>query len=81
MVYSAFCTARQPAPALSLTKNCLCLSFSKLKHRARLCQQNKLGHFPIHAAAFAGATKAMEVILMAGTDKKKRKKNDLSSKN
>uniref|UniRef100_A0A8D0D2P9 Transient receptor potential cation channel, subfamily A, member 1b n=1 Tax=Sander lucioperca TaxID=283035 RepID=A0A8D0D2P9_SANLU len=39
---------------------------SKLKHGARLCQQNKLGHFPIHAAAFAGAKKAMEVILTAG---------------
>uniref|UniRef100_A0A8C9Z3M2 Transient receptor potential cation channel, subfamily A, member 1b n=1 Tax=Sander lucioperca TaxID=283035 RepID=A0A8C9Z3M2_SANLU len=39
---------------------------NKLKHGARLCQQNKLGHFPIHAAAFAGAKKAMEVILTAG---------------
>uniref|UniRef100_A0A8C9Z3P5 Transient receptor potential cation channel, subfamily A, member 1b n=1 Tax=Sander lucioperca TaxID=283035 RepID=A0A8C9Z3P5_SANLU len=38
---------------------------NKLKHGARLCQQNKLGHFPIHAAAFAGAKKAMEVILTA----------------
>ncbi|XP_034428510.1 transient receptor potential cation channel subfamily A member 1b [Hippoglossus hippoglossus] len=39
-----------------------------LKHGARLCQQNKLGHFPIHAAAFAGAKKAMEVILKAGEE-------------
>ncbi|XP_032360142.1 transient receptor potential cation channel subfamily A member 1b isoform X2 [Etheostoma spectabile] len=45
--------------------NCEALS-TLLKHGARLCQQNKLGHFPIHAAAFAGAKKAMEVILMAG---------------
>ncbi|XP_059183151.1 transient receptor potential cation channel subfamily A member 1b [Centropristis striata] len=37
-----------------------------LKHGARLCLQNKLGHFPVHAAAFAGAKKAMEVILKAG---------------
>lgn len=42
---------------------------SKLKHGAMLCHQNKLGHFPIHAAAFAGAKKAMEVILKAGTMK------------
>uniref|UniRef100_A0A7N8WR30 Transient receptor potential cation channel, subfamily A, member 1b n=1 Tax=Mastacembelus armatus TaxID=205130 RepID=A0A7N8WR30_9TELE len=39
-----------------------------IKHGARLCQQNKLGHFPIHAAAFAGAKKAMEVILKAGEE-------------
>ncbi|XP_034025950.1 transient receptor potential cation channel subfamily A member 1b [Thalassophryne amazonica] len=37
-----------------------------LKHGAKLCQQNKLGHFPIHAAAFAGAKKALEVILQEG---------------
>ncbi|XP_068565601.1 transient receptor potential cation channel subfamily A member 1b isoform X2 [Cebidichthys violaceus] len=38
-----------------------------IKHgRARLCKQNKLGHFPVHAAAFAGAKKAIEVILKAG---------------
>uniref|UniRef100_A0A4W5L5Z0 Uncharacterized protein n=1 Tax=Hucho hucho TaxID=62062 RepID=A0A4W5L5Z0_9TELE len=39
-----------------------------LKHGARLCSQNKLGHFAIHAAAFAGAMKAMEVILKAGEE-------------
>ncbi|CAB1326262.1 unnamed protein product [Coregonus sp. 'balchen'] len=33
------------------------------KYRARLCQQNKLGHYPIHAAAFAGAKKSMLVVL------------------
>uniref|UniRef100_A0A667Z8R2 Transient receptor potential cation channel, subfamily A, member 1b n=1 Tax=Myripristis murdjan TaxID=586833 RepID=A0A667Z8R2_9TELE len=47
--------------------NCEALSIL-LKHGARLCQQNKLGHFPIHAAAFAGAKKAMEVILKAGEE-------------
>lgn len=40
---------------------------SKLKHGAKICKQNKLGHFPIHAAAFAGAKKALEVILKYGT--------------
>lgn len=44
---------------------------SKLKHGAKLCQQNKLGHFAMHAAAFAGAKKAMEVILKAGMMKEK----------
>ncbi|KAM6976850.1 transient receptor potential cation channel subfamily A member 1-like [Aplochiton taeniatus] len=39
-----------------------------LKHGAWLCRQNKLGHFAIHAAAFAGAKKAMEVILKAGEE-------------
>uniref|UniRef100_A0A671XZB3 Transient receptor potential cation channel, subfamily A, member 1b n=1 Tax=Sparus aurata TaxID=8175 RepID=A0A671XZB3_SPAAU len=39
-----------------------------IKHGARLCKQNKLGHFPIHAAAFAGAKKAMEVILKNGEE-------------
>ncbi|XP_071393309.1 transient receptor potential cation channel subfamily A member 1-like isoform X2 [Centroberyx affinis] len=47
--------------------NCEALSIL-LKQGARLCQQNKLGHFAIHAAAFAGAKKAMEVILKAGEE-------------
>ncbi|KAM3860720.1 transient receptor potential cation channel subfamily A member 1b [Diretmus argenteus] len=47
--------------------NCEALSIL-LKHGARLCQQNKLGHFAIHAAAFAGAKKSMEVILKAGVE-------------
>lgn len=37
-----------------------------IKNGAKLCHQNKLGHFPVHAAAFAGATKAMDIILKAG---------------
>ncbi|XP_072234361.1 transient receptor potential cation channel subfamily A member 1-like [Leuresthes tenuis] len=45
--------------------NCEALSIL-IKHGAKLCQQNKLGHFAMHAAAFAGAKKAMEVILKAG---------------
>uniref|UniRef100_A0AAQ6IJI5 Ion transport domain-containing protein n=1 Tax=Anabas testudineus TaxID=64144 RepID=A0AAQ6IJI5_ANATE len=47
--------------------NCEALSML-IKRGARLCQQNKLGHFAIHAAAFAGAKKAMEVILKAGEE-------------
>uniref|UniRef100_A0A8C7YQL1 Transient receptor potential cation channel, subfamily A, member 1b n=1 Tax=Oryzias sinensis TaxID=183150 RepID=A0A8C7YQL1_9TELE len=47
--------------------NCEALTIL-LKHGAKLCQQNKLGHFPMHAAAFAGAKKAMEVILKAGEE-------------
>ncbi|CAN9506114.1 unnamed protein product [Ophioblennius macclurei] len=47
--------------------NCEALS-TLIKHGAKLCQQNKLGHFAIHAAAFAGARKAMEVILASGEE-------------
>ncbi|KAM4544029.1 transient receptor potential cation channel subfamily A member 1b [Fundulus diaphanus] len=47
--------------------NCEALSIL-IKHGARLCTQNKLGHFAMHAAAFAGAKKAMEVILKAGEE-------------
>ncbi|XP_013857780.1 transient receptor potential cation channel subfamily A member 1b [Austrofundulus limnaeus] len=47
--------------------NCEALSIL-IKHGAKLCQQNKLGHFAMHAAAFAGAKKAMEVILKAGEE-------------
>lgn len=43
------------------------LLLPKLKQGAKLCVQNKLGHYPIHAAAFAGARKALEVILTNGT--------------
>ncbi|XP_067434014.1 transient receptor potential cation channel subfamily A member 1b [Thunnus thynnus] len=39
-----------------------------IKHGAHLCQQNKLGHYAVHAAAFAGAKTAMEVILKAGEE-------------
>ncbi|CAG5895906.1 unnamed protein product [Menidia menidia] len=47
--------------------NCEALSML-IKHGAKLCQQNKLGHFAMHAAAFAGAKKAMEVVLKAGEE-------------
>uniref|UniRef100_A0A3B5B373 Transient receptor potential cation channel subfamily A member 1-like n=1 Tax=Stegastes partitus TaxID=144197 RepID=A0A3B5B373_9TELE len=39
-----------------------------IKHGAKLCRRNKLGHYPIHAAAFAGAKKSMEVILKEGEE-------------
>ncbi|XP_023650187.1 transient receptor potential cation channel subfamily A member 1b isoform X1 [Paramormyrops kingsleyae] len=45
--------------------NCEALS-SLFKHDAALCKQNKLGHYAIHAAAFAGARKAMELVLRQG---------------
>ncbi|XP_030623411.1 transient receptor potential cation channel subfamily A member 1b [Chanos chanos] len=38
------------------------------KHGAKLCHQNKLGHFAIHAVAFAGAKEAMDVILKKGEE-------------
>ncbi|KAL2085161.1 hypothetical protein ACEWY4_018481 [Coilia grayii] len=38
------------------------------KYGARLCSQNKLGHYAIHAVAFAGAKEAMEVILKKGEE-------------
>ncbi|XP_036375405.1 transient receptor potential cation channel subfamily A member 1-like [Megalops cyprinoides] len=39
-----------------------------LDHGAKMCHQNRLGHFAIHAAAFAGAKKSMEVILKKGEE-------------
>ncbi|XP_051909850.1 transient receptor potential cation channel subfamily A member 1b [Hippocampus zosterae] len=47
--------------------NCEALNLL-LKHGARLCQQNKLGHFAVHAAAFAGAKRALEFVLKAGEE-------------
>ncbi|XP_077364943.1 transient receptor potential cation channel subfamily A member 1-like [Festucalex cinctus] len=47
--------------------NCEALSLL-IKHGARLCDQNKLGHFAVHVAAFAGAKKALEFILKAGEE-------------
>ncbi|XP_026998616.2 transient receptor potential cation channel subfamily A member 1a isoform X2 [Tachysurus fulvidraco] len=38
------------------------------KNGARLCCQNKLGLFPIHAAAFAGAKRSMEIVLQKGEE-------------
>ncbi|KAL7851688.1 hypothetical protein AOLI_G00220440 [Acnodon oligacanthus] len=38
------------------------------RNGAKLCRQNKLGHFALHAAAFAGAKKSMEAILQKGEE-------------
>uniref|UniRef100_A0AAY4ASG0 Ion transport domain-containing protein n=1 Tax=Denticeps clupeoides TaxID=299321 RepID=A0AAY4ASG0_9TELE len=38
------------------------------KRGAKLCTQNKLGHYAIHTVAFAGAKEAMEVILKWGEE-------------
>uniref|UniRef100_A0A3Q3VT07 Ion transport domain-containing protein n=1 Tax=Mola mola TaxID=94237 RepID=A0A3Q3VT07_MOLML len=56
-----------PMMLASSINNCEALSML-IKHGGKLCKQNKLGHFPIHAAAFAGARKALEVILKAGEE-------------
>lgn len=47
--------------------NCEALNML-IKNGAKLCHQNKLGHFPVHAAAFAGATKAMDIVLKAAEE-------------
>ncbi|KAM9436779.1 transient receptor potential cation channel subfamily A member 1-like isoform 2-T2 [Clarias gariepinus] len=39
-----------------------------LKHGAKLCHQNKLGHYAIHTVAFSGAKDAMEVLLRKGEE-------------
>ncbi|XP_033856922.3 transient receptor potential cation channel subfamily A member 1-like [Acipenser ruthenus] len=39
-----------------------------LTRGARLCEQNKLGHFAIHSAAFSGSKKSMEIILKKGEE-------------
>uniref|UniRef100_A0A3B4D255 Ion transport domain-containing protein n=1 Tax=Pygocentrus nattereri TaxID=42514 RepID=A0A3B4D255_PYGNA len=38
------------------------------EYGAKLCHQNKLGHYAIHTVAFAGAKDAMEVILLKGEE-------------
>uniref|UniRef100_A0A8C9T394 Transient receptor potential cation channel subfamily A member 1 n=1 Tax=Scleropages formosus TaxID=113540 RepID=A0A8C9T394_SCLFO len=48
--------------------NCEALSIL-FKHDAVMCRQNKLGHFAVHAAAFAGSKRAMEAILKRGDEK------------
>ncbi|KAG2458316.1 TRPA1 protein, partial [Polypterus senegalus] len=39
-----------------------------LLYGARLCSQNKLGHFAVHAAAFAGSKKCLEIVLKKGEE-------------
>ncbi|KAF7691743.1 transient receptor potential cation channel subfamily A member 1b [Silurus meridionalis] len=38
------------------------------EHGAKLCHQNKLGHYAIHTVAFSGAKEAMETILQKGEE-------------
>lgn len=38
----------------------------QFKHGAKMCIQNKLGHYAIHTVAFAGAKEAMELVLEIG---------------
>ncbi|KAK3541261.1 hypothetical protein QTP86_019188 [Hemibagrus guttatus] len=44
------------------------VSITQFKYGAKLCRQNKLGHFAIHTVAFSGAKDAMEVILQKGEE-------------
>nr|XP_033785675.1 transient receptor potential cation channel subfamily A member 1 [Geotrypetes seraphini] len=39
-----------------------------LRHGAKLCKRNKMGCYPIHLAAYCGATKCLEVILKKGEE-------------
>ncbi|XP_067233966.1 transient receptor potential cation channel subfamily A member 1b isoform X2 [Chanodichthys erythropterus] len=41
---------------------------SLFKHGAKMCIQNKLGHYAIHTVAFAGAKEAMELVLKIGEE-------------
>ncbi|MGH0139984.1 UNVERIFIED_CONTAM: hypothetical protein FKN15_070196 [Acipenser sinensis] len=44
------------------------IDLQQLTRGARLCEQNKLGHFAIHSAAFSGSKKSMEIILKKGEE-------------
>ncbi|KAG9283234.1 transient receptor potential cation channel subfamily A member 1 isoform X1 [Astyanax mexicanus] len=56
-----------PAMVACSNNNCQALQIL-FKYNAKLCHQNKLGHFAIHTVAFAGAKEAMEVILQKGEE-------------
>ncbi|XP_073796424.1 transient receptor potential cation channel subfamily A member 1b isoform X1 [Danio rerio] len=47
--------------------NCQALQIL-IKRGAKMCIQNKLGHYPIHTVAFAGAKEAMEMVLKIGEE-------------
>ncbi|KAM9436489.1 transient receptor potential cation channel subfamily A member 1-like [Clarias gariepinus] len=47
--------------------NCKALQ-TLFKNGAKLCHQNKLGHYAIHTVAFSGAKEAMEVLLQKGEE-------------
>ncbi|XP_060756563.1 transient receptor potential cation channel subfamily A member 1b [Neoarius graeffei] len=56
-------------PVMFACSNNNCKALQTLfKYGAKLCHQNKLGHYAIHTVAFSGAKEAMEVILNKGEE-------------
>ncbi|XP_016142138.1 transient receptor potential cation channel subfamily A member 1-like [Sinocyclocheilus grahami] len=56
-----------PVMLACCTNNCEAIQFL-FKHGAKMCIQNKLGHYAIHTVAFAGAKEAMELVLKIGEE-------------
>uniref|UniRef100_A0A8C0YM16 Transient receptor potential cation channel, subfamily A, member 1b n=1 Tax=Cyprinus carpio carpio TaxID=630221 RepID=A0A8C0YM16_CYPCA len=56
-----------PVMLACCTNNCDAIQFL-FKHGAKMCIQNKLGHYAIHTVAFAGAKEAMELVLKIGEE-------------
>uniref|UniRef100_A0A8C2J1T4 Transient receptor potential cation channel, subfamily A, member 1b n=1 Tax=Cyprinus carpio TaxID=7962 RepID=A0A8C2J1T4_CYPCA len=57
-----------PVMLACCTNNCDAIQFL-FKHGAKMCIQNKLGHYAIHTVAFAGAKEAMELVLKIAAEK------------
>ncbi|XP_063062573.1 transient receptor potential cation channel subfamily A member 1b [Engraulis encrasicolus] len=56
-------------PVMLACSNNNCQALHTLfKYGGKMCVQNKLGHYAIHAVAFAGAKEAMEIILKKGEE-------------
>ncbi|KAF4095954.1 transient receptor potential cation channel subfamily A member 1b [Onychostoma macrolepis] len=56
-----------PVMMACCANNCQAIQFL-VKHGAKMCIQNKLGHYAIHTVAFAGAKEAMELVLEIGEE-------------
>ncbi|CAM4721838.1 unnamed protein product [Leuciscus chuanchicus] len=57
-------------PVMLACSNNNCQALHSLsKHGAKMCLQNKLGHYAIHTVAFAGAKEAMELVLKIGEER------------
>ncbi|XP_052438349.1 transient receptor potential cation channel subfamily A member 1-like [Carassius gibelio] len=56
-----------PVMLACCTNNCEAIQFL-FEHGAKMCIQNKLGHYAIHTVAFAGAKEAMELVLKIGEE-------------
>ncbi|KAG1953889.1 transient receptor potential cation channel subfamily A [Pimephales promelas] len=56
-----------PVMLACCSNNCQALH-SLVKCGAKMCLQNKLGHYAIHIVAFAGAKEAMEMVLKIGEE-------------